>query len=157
MKEVKSSKIGKIAENKVFEKKDVLIYALLLVVILALFLSTFLFKNSNANGFVVYVKGEKIISHVYGQNDLQSQSNVIVTKNGNDFLIEILTENGGSNVIYSNEQEKCVKILESNCPSQNCVHMNEISSSGVIYCAPRDIMITPLSDQGDLPPVTGGI
>ena len=156
MKEIKEGKISKIANNKVFEKKDVFIYVLLFVFVLTLFLSMFLSNNSNSNGFAVYVNGQKILSHVYTKNDLQSSSNVIVTKNGNDYLIEILTENGGSNLIYSNETEKSVKVIESNCPSQNCVHMNAITHSGVIYCAPRDILITPLNDNGDLPPVTGG-
>ena len=161
MKVFSGSYTNKLSKNKVFEFKDVFIYVFLAIFIITLFLSLIVFNKTKASGFTVSIGDKVILSHVYGQKDFEKhpdwEKNIIITKNGSDYTIEILTENGGSNLIYCNEKDKTVKVIESNCPSGNCKHMGAISSSGAIYCAPRDLKILPLKDDGNLPPTTGGV
>ncbi len=147
-----------IKTRKIFVKRDVLVYALLAILIASLFVFLVIFQNKNTLGFKAEIDGKLVVSHAYGQGfnvDKEFKDNVIIEKDGNNYTVKILTDNG-CNTLYVNEEENNVKMQDSDCPSQNCVHMHAISNAGAIYCAPRALKITPLVDSEFIPPTIGG-
>ncbi len=138
-----------IRTRKIFVKSDVLVYALLLVTVVALFLFLIVFQPSSSNGFKVEIDGQTVLTHEYGKSfEIKEQFGdlITVTGEGENYTVKIFSD-GGYNIIFVDEAKKSVKMQESDCPSNNCVYMQAISSAGAIYCAPREIKITPLSDN----------
>ena len=159
VKRLKSVSIKNISKNKVFEIKDLFIYGFLLLFILILFLCTFFSCKTSNNGFTVTINGTNIITHEYGKNFEVSKewtNKVTISQTQDGYLIKILSQDGGFNTLLCNDKNNSVKMLDSDCPSGNCKYMGELTNAGAIYCAPRDLKIVPLINNGDLPPVIGG-
>ncbi len=154
----KRSISASIKSRKIFEKKDIFIYLLLAVIILALFIPLML-PQKPAKGFSVSIDGKTLLTHYYsGDFDITSEyaQRVEITKDGDGYLIKI-TFDDGFNQLIVDEKACSVKMKDSDCPSKNCVHTAAITSSGAIYCAPRKLKIAPLSDSEFIPPTSGGV
>ncbi len=151
--------LSDIKNRKIFVKRDIFVYAFLLILLLSSFLTMIFSNQANSLGFKVEINGKTILTHAYGQdfsvideyNDL-----IVIDGGGDNFTVKILCDEG-FNLLLVDEMNKTVKMQESDCPSKNCVHMQAISNTGAIYCAPRELKVTPLTDNEFVPPTTGGV
>ncbi len=149
---------AEIKKRKIFVKRDIFVYVSIAVLVLGLFISLLVFNNKDADGFKVELNGQTVLTHVYGKEfkvEKDFLSKVTVSNDGEHFTVKI-TSADGYNILFVNESDKSVKMQESDCPSQNCVHMQEIKNAGAIFCAPRQLKITPLFDNEFVPPSVGG-
>lgn len=161
MKNKNNFSIAEKVKSKPFMFWDMVIYVILTLFVAIIFLSSFLIKSPNAQGFKVEIQGVCVLEHVYGSSDFNVNpewtEKIEITSNDEKYYVKILTDNLSYNTLVCNENEKTVKMQSSNCPSKNCVFMQEIKNSGVIFCSPRNLKITPLFDNTSIPPVTGGV
>ena len=150
-------------QYRLFYKRDILIYILLVLFVFALF-CTYVIPQScsskkNSDGFKVTVNDSTIISHNYGTTEFnvkQSWENRIqITKENNNFLIKIIFEDS-YNLIFCDEQNRSVKMRDSTCSlSADCKYLPAVYNNGTIYCAPHNLKISTLSESGKTPPITG--
>lgn len=150
-------------QYRLFLKKDIIIYILLVLFVFALF-CTFVIPQScsskkNSDGFKVTVNNSTIISHNYGTTEFnvsQSWKNRIhITKEEDNFLIKIVFEDS-YNLIFCDEQNRSVKMRDSTCSlSADCKYLPAVYNNGTIYCAPHNLKISTLLESGKTPPITG--
>ncbi len=148
-----------IHKRKAFVKRDIFVYIFLVVLIASLFLFLIVFNKDSSLGFKVSIDNKTILTHVYGEDfniDENYLDDIKIERTDDGYLIKISSKDG-YNILLVNEQNKSVKMQDSDCPSKNCVYMNAITNAGAIYCAPRAIKISPLADTEFIPPITGGI
>ncbi len=153
----KSSLREDIKTRKPFVKRDVFVYVSILLLVACLFIFFILFNNASSQGFKVEIREKTILSHVYGKDfsiTNEFKDSVVIERDGDNYTVKILTENG-YNLLFVNESEKSVKMKDGDCPSKNCVHMQAITNAGAIYCAPRELKVTPLQDSEFVPPTIG--
>ncbi len=160
---VANSKKEKNVNIKLFYKKDVIVYGLLILFICSLFFAFILpstFKDkSQANGVKITVHNQTILTHSYGTDDFNIDNEwkdeiTITEKNGNFFLTISFGET--FNTVLINEKTRSVKMHESTCSSsKDCKYLPEIKNSGSIYCSPHDLKITSLTESGYIPPIVG--
>ncbi|MCD8309387.1 MAG: NusG domain II-containing protein [Clostridia bacterium] len=154
-------KIEEIKSNKFFKVWDIIIYAVLAVVIVALFLSVFLTSdNSPLSGINVYYNNEVVFTYAFDDNkyEILSESNISVEEDDNSLTVYFTTDGGdGHNTIYIDTSNKTVKVTESDCSNRkDCVYMSAISdNSGLIVCTPHRLKIMPAdyTDDGQTLPV----
>ncbi len=140
-------------EYKLFNKKDIIVYLLLLVFIAVLFASFLLPKVINTPkdclGFKVTINGKTIIKYEFGKSDYylaDEWKDDITTyeKDGNRYFKVSFGET--YNLIMANQKNRSVKMVESTCShSQDCKFLPAIKNTGSIYCQPHDLKITPIS------------
>ena len=149
-----------IKERKIFEKRDVFIYAITAIFIFVLFFSFIILPKTNpSNGFRISIDNKNAITYVFSTNKVTVESefnNNVTVKNQQDSIVLTIVFDNATNVLLINTLDKTIKMIESNCPSHNCVHMQAVKDYGFIYCAPRKIMVTLIKDQSFIPPTTGG-
>lgn len=149
-----------IKKRKIFEKRDVFIYAITAIFIFVLFFSFIILPKTNtSNGFRVSIDNKNALTYIFSTNKVTIESEFssnVTIKNQQDSIVVTIVFDDATNILLINTLDKSIKMVESNCPSQNCVHMQAVKDYGFIYCAPRKIMVTLLKDQSFIPPTTGG-
>lgn len=156
---MKEKIVEKIRNRKPFEKADVIIYSVCLLLIVSLFILVPLSKNSQENtGFKISVDG-KIAVILEFDKEIVVESDysdlVSIEKKQDLYQVKILTKDkNGYNLIEFDLKEKTAKVIESNCSSsKDCVHFPKIKTSGTIYCAPHKLKISPLKEEFKSPVV----
>ncbi len=161
MKNSAEREIFEISKNKKpFEKGDILIYISLLFAIVFLFLFLVIIPKKNEGaGFKVFYKDELVVSVGYGTPPQISsgwENMVEYNQSQNTLTVYFNQDKSDFNRLYINAKEKWIKMQESTCsPSKDCVHSPQISSSGMIYCAPHQLKIVPNVNGGKAPPTVG--
>lgn len=154
----KTDTVGKYKSSAPFSKTDIIVYACLFTAVLLLFLFLVVLPAyANPQGFKVCVGDTEVLEFLYKDSRLSIESDLYPvehdTVNG---TVTIYTQGKTEyNVIKYDCEKKTVKVIESTCHGNDCVSFAEISGSGVIYCLPHNLKITPLS-QSMSEPSTGG-
>ena len=157
-----ANKFEKIKSTKPFNKKDFFVYAILFVVILSLFLTLVLLsQKSPVKGFKVLIGNEIVLEFSFDTSSAK-------IKDGYQDLIDVDYENNKITVYFNQEKNdfneisyditsKSVRMNNSTCShSKDCVYMPKIiDDKGLIYCAPHELKILPLSEKLSNSPVTG--
>ena len=149
--------------RKPFEVIDIFIYLFLLIVVFVLFLCFVILPHTkSAEGFLIAKNGTTIVTFNYSSGDFSVESefkNLVVVDEDNSTITVYTDEQKNEyNVIEFNCEKKVVRMLDSTCSStKDCVYEPEISVNGMIFCAPHDLKVLPLSDDfSPTPPVIGG-
>ena len=157
-------KIDRLKSSKPFHFMDVFIYVFLVVIIFLLFLFFIIIptkKNDESLGFIVELNGKIIITYSYTLGELTIDDSIseFVQKNETDngFILTLYNTKDKKeyNVLSVDNTEKSVKMIESTCRSKQCTYLHEIKNSGIIYCAPRNLKISPIGGSGFIPPIAG--
>ena len=161
MKKISCASALDIKQRNIFEKRDVFIYAIVAIFIFVLFFSFIIFPNTQASsGFKASIDNQLAFTYFSSTKKISVESQFkdkLTIKNSSNGITITIAFDSDKNVIFIDTINNSIKMIESNCPSQNCVHMKAVSDNGFIFCAPRNIMITPIKDQSFMPPTTGGI
>ena len=145
---------------KPFRPLDVFVYLALLIFIVALFLCLVLFNTQKSLGFTVKLGDNVVLTYKY------ESSSLVIADDFSDFvsfdeensLITIYTsmDKKEFNVISFDDDDFSVKVIESNCSNtKECVNSPKILGSGMIFCAPHDLRVIPLSTKPTTPSVGG--
>lgn len=158
-KTVKSDKNNVNSCLKLFRFRDLFVYIALIVIISALFLFGSS-KNNDSIGFTVSYADKVILTYRYGDSSpvilSEYEDFIVFDKENNTITVFNINDKSHYNVISFNDKDFSVKISESNCSStKECVNSPKIHNSGMIFCAPHDLRITPLS-SAPTPPTVGG-
>ncbi|MBQ8426709.1 MAG: hypothetical protein IJX16_02990 [Clostridia bacterium] len=150
--------------SKPFGLWDIAIYltvALLVFVLFLVFIIIPHFSEKDGYGFIVECDGNTVITYHYGSEnfnvneDFISRVEITKTEGGYEVTLYTSLDKSGFNTLLVNERDKTVKMLNSDCRSKQCTYLHAIGGSGIIYCAPRLLKITPLGGSGFVPPTTG--
>ena len=147
-----------IKSNKPFRIYDIIVYAGVLIVLLALFLAFLLPSGASSNGFEVLLGGERVLSYEYSSDNLtvlEKFNNSVTINDDGSITIYTSTDKSAFNTISINKEEKTVKVIDANCSiKKDCVHTPELKGeSGAIICLPHGLKIISLS--GYVPPSVG--
>lgn len=160
---MKSEIYTKVKSKKPFEFNDIFIYLGLILLIVVLFLFCVIIPQKNTPlGIEISKNNQKVLTFNYSSNSIVVESdfdNLVEIKKLNDgklITIYTNTEKSGYNKIYIDLKNKTAKMQDSTCShSKDCVSLPKISDSGMIFCAPHALKITPIDSKGT-PPWTGG-
>lgn len=161
---MKSDIYTKVKSKKPFEFNDIFVYSALTLLILVLFICFVIIPQKSAPlGIEVRKNNQKVLSFHYSSNTIVIENEfnelVEVSDHNDGKLITIYTntDKTGFNKIYIDLQNKTAKMQDSTCShSKDCVSLPKISDSGMIFCAPHALKITPIDSKGT-PPWTGGV
>ena len=161
---MKSDIYTKVKSKKTFEFNDIFVYSALTLLILVLFICFVIIpQKSTPLGIEIRKNNQKVLSFHYSSNTIVIENEfnelVEVSDHNDGKLITIYTntDKTGFNKIYIDLQNKTAKMQDSTCShSKDCVSLPKISDSGMIFCAPHALKITPIDSKGT-PPWTGGV
>lgn len=141
--------------GKLFNRRDAIVYAFLLMLIIALFIIFALPSSTEASGFYVYVEDELVLTIKYGEEPVVHKTDkATVIIDGNDFYVYFNEEKTNYNKITVTENG--AKITDATCSlSRDCVYEPTIKNDGAIYCVPHRLKIVPILTSAT-PPLTGG-
>ena len=149
--------------RKSFEAIDIFIYLFLLIIVFVLFLCFVILPHTkSAEGFLIAKNDTTIVTFNYssGKCSIDSEYENLVILDEDNCTITVYTDEKKCeyNVIVFDSEKKIVRMLDSTCSStKDCVYEPEISASGVIFCAPHDLKVLPLSDNfSPTTPIIGG-
>ena len=156
----------KLKSSKLFYLSDIFVYALLSLVIFALFLVFIILpakdlSSDSPMGFTVSKNGKEVIVYTFtdgilkvdeGINDLvqtsESEKEIIIT-------VYQSLDKSNYNKLKIDKTKKTISVFESTCHSKTCTLLGEIGDSGTIYCSPHNLKITSIGNSGFIPPVAG--
>lgn len=140
--------------GKLFNKRDAIVYAFLLILIIALFVIFALPSSTESNGFYVYVKDELVLTIKYGEEPVVHKTDkATVFIDSDDFYVYFNEDKTDYNKITVNENG--AKITDATCSlSRDCVYEPTIKNDGAIYCVPHQLKIVPIKSEAT-PPLTG--
>lgn len=151
--------IEDVRKSKCFTLWDLVPYAVVLAVAVALMLAFLLPKKENMTGFYVEYGDQEILSYDFGTDEfvIKDAYSDCVTVEGVEggYHVEISTSDG-YNAFFADVHNKTVRMTEADCSfSQDCTYMPAIEKSGdSIICVPHKLkIIAQGNDVGS--PVTG--
>ena len=159
-------KVEQVKKDRFFKIWDVLIYAVVALVIAALFLTVFLTRDTSAlTGVEGYYNNSLAFSYDFEKQSLNIvlTANVRETEGEEGTVTLIFCEDGGSfdemrgyNIIVIDRSARTVKVTQTDCSNrEDCVHTPAIQdSSGSIVCTPHRLRIIAsdyASDGENLP------
>lgn len=160
---VKKDVVSAVKTAKPFKKGDLIIYLAIVSLVLILFIVFVFFpKKTAASGFKVQYTNEVVFTHEFGTDFFDVAKDwsgrISINKDEHGFQITVLIDqtSQSKNVLYCDEQNFTVKMIDSDCSvSKDCTFMPAISNEGAIYCLPHSLKISPLGTAEFIPPVTG--
>lgn len=149
-------KINGVKADKGFKIFDLIIYAAIAALIVALFIIfVFVPDKSGASDITVYYKNQPVYTYSF-----ETQTGRII--DGEHISVDGQTAEGLSltfygadrnekNSIYIDKINKSVDVTEANCSTRkDCVHMDKITDkSKVIICSPHNMKIQPQGYEYD--------
>lgn len=141
-------------QNKFFKKGDILIYALVLLILIASFVSIFFKDVKSVDRITVndLSSGRTIFSYDFSsQSSYFDEEKVRVTDKSEYLEVEITT-GGGYNMLVV-EKNGVAYMKEADCSfNADCVHSDKIMQSGdVIICLPHKIEVVGIgSGEGEI-------
>lgn len=152
-----NSVLESVKKSKFFKPFDIVIYSLVLVIILCFFLIFVVFKSdNNVLGFKVNIDNQDVIYFEYekgidGFTFEHNYSTLTQTKKiENSIEVKIFTneQKTAFNLLQIDLENKCVKMLDSNCKNKDCTHFKGISSdSGSIICVPHNLIVSAITEK----------
>ena len=137
-----------------FKGWDILIYALILLLLLALFLFFVIFpEREQLSGIEIFVKNERVFFCDFdeGSYTIEDASRVVVEENGALLLVTLTTEEG-FNTVEIDTKAKRADMTDADCSmSRDCVHMPAIenTASAPISCIPHGVVVMPVGGDQD--------
>ncbi len=158
---MKTDKLNGLRASKPFHIKDIFIYLAVFITVTVLFCLFVIFPNKTKNdGFSVYCGDELVLVLEFDNPNPNVcatwQDKVQFNSKNNTVKIFFDDAKTDYNVICFDTTNRSVRVTESTCStSKDCVYTPAITgSNGMIFCAPHNLRITPLS-SGAIPPVVG--
>ena len=137
-----------------FKGWDILIYALILLFLLALFLFFVIFpEREQLSGVEIFVKNERVFFCDFeeGSYTIEDVSRVRVEENGDLLLVTVTTEEG-SNIVSVDTKARRADMTDADCSwSRDCVHMPPIenTASAPVSCIPHGVVVMPVGGDRD--------
>jgi hypothetical protein len=146
---VSLKKVEQVRSDKGFKIYDLIIYAAVILVIVALFLSFVVFRDTTKiDGISVYLKNELAFTYTFDgdeYNVVKSENIEIISNDSTELNIKILSDDDGYNLLTINKIEGWADVTEANCSTRkDCVYMDRIEEkSQGIFCTPHGLKILP--------------
>lgn len=137
-----------------FKGWDILIYAFILLLLLALFLFFVIFhEREQLSGIEIFVKNERVFFCEFneGRHTIEDASRVRVEESGALLLVTITTEEG-FNTVEIDTKARRADMTDADCSmSRDCVHMPAIenTASAPISCIPHGVVVMPVGGDQD--------
>ena len=137
-----------------FKGWDILIYALILLFLLALFLFFVIFpEREQLSGIEILVKNERVFFCDFeeGSYTIEDVSRVRVEESGDLLLVTVTTEEG-SNIVSVDTKARRADMTDADCSwSRDCVHMPPIenTASAPVSCIPHGVVVMPVGGDRD--------
>ena len=138
-----------------FKGWDILIYALILLLLLALFLCFVIFPGrEQLSGIEILVKNDRVFFCDFeeGSYTIENVSRVRVEESGDLLLVTVTTEEG-FNIVSVDTKARRADMTDADCSwSRDCVHMPPIenTASAPVSCIPHGVVVMPVG--GDREP-----
>ncbi len=153
----------KIKKRKAFEFNDIFIYLFLLLTIFLLFLFFIIIpQRTQSKGFKVLIDNKEVLSFYYQNQEFTYSEDlgdfVEIDKDKCQITIFYNSEKSDYNTIRYSALSNSVVMVDSTCSSsKDCIYEPAISKQGVIYCAPHNLIIVPITNVSlPEPPIIGG-
>jgi hypothetical protein len=143
--------VQKIKKDGFFKPFDLIIYAVLLVLVAVLFLSSGIFApKDELSGIDVVCQNKKVFTYVFNGDDYQifdGEKIEILTDTPSELTLKFYTDKlkYKFNQIKIDKVKKSVKVVDATCSTRkDCVHTAEMTnSSQTIICVPHELIIAP--------------
>ena len=159
---MKAEDVERLKLKKPFSVSDIIVYAVLTLFIFSLFLAFVILPNkTKSGGFQVTINDNQAFVFEYETGKLTVDGNfhdrVFYNETTSTITVYHTADKSSFNIIAFDRQNKKVWMKESTCShTKDCVYSPAIESdAGMIYCAPHQLKISPISPSGALPPVIG--
>ncbi len=156
---MKKRSVEDVKNGKYFSVWDIIPYAVVLVVAVALMLVFLLPDKEKMSGFYVEYGETRILSYDFPSDEFTVTSGcedgVAVKEENDGYTVEINTADG-FNVFFVDKQNRTVKMIEADCSfTRDCTYMPAMEESGdSIICVPHKLKI--IASGSDVSsPVTG--
>ena len=156
-----ASKIAQEKENKFFKRWDIIVYAILALIIIALFLIVFIPRSKDQiAAFKMEYNGVEVLRYNFDDDSVKLNPEYVTFEKESQTVYKItFKENKDSNdynIIKVNLTMRQITCEDANCSlSKDCTHMKISQMGDTIICIPHKLFITPLG-EGEIPdPVIG--
>ncbi len=155
-----ASKIAQEKENKFFKRWDIVVYAILALVIVALFLIVFIPRSKDQiSAFKMEYNGIEVLEYNFDNDSVKMNSDYITFEKESQTINITFKESNDSNdynIIKVDLTTRQIICEDANCSlSKDCTHMKISKMGDTIICIPHKLFITPIG-KGDIPdPVIG--
>ena len=147
---MKESKLNEVKRAAWFKGWDLLVYAVLLVFLAALFLAFVILPERGAlTGIEILLKNERVFSCDFEEGTYETFGERVQVQEAGSLLTVTVTTEEGYNVVVIDMQNRTADMTDADCSwSRDCVHMAPISDtmSAQIACIPHGLVVVPLSD-----------
>ena len=156
-----AGKILQEKENKFFKRWDILVYAVLVLVIVALFLIVLIPKSKDQlSGFKMEYNGVQVLEYNFDDDSIKYNSDYITfEKESQNIYVITFKENKESdefNIIKVDLDSRQITCEDANCSlSKDCTHMKISKMGDTIICIPHKLFITPTGKSEIPDPVIG--
>lgn len=143
--------VQKIKKDGFFKPLDIIIYAVLLIVVAVLFVSSGIFApKDELSGIEIIFQNEKVFVYLFNGDDYQifdDEKIEILTDTPNELTFKFYPEKlkYEFNRIKIDKVKKSVKVVDATCSTRkDCVYTAEMTnSSQTIICVPHELIISP--------------
>lgn len=150
-------KVEQVKGDKGFKLLDIAIYVAIIVIIVALFITLAVTKDtSDLKGARVYLNNRAIFSYSFTTDkyEIVDEDKIVILSNTDEKLVlrVVLGENGTDfNEVTISKSEVYVDVTATDCStSSDCMYMDKIvDGGGWIYCAPHNVKILPYDYSPD--------
>lgn len=156
-----ASKIAQEKENKFFKKWDIVVYAVLILVIVALFLIVFIPKSKDQiSAFKMEYNGVQVLEYNFDEDSVRLNPEYVTYEKESQtiykFTFKESKDSEEYNIIKVDLTYRKITCEDANCSlSKDCTHMKISHMGDTIICIPHKLFITPIG-QGEIPdPVIG--
>ena len=147
---MKESKLNEVKRAAWFKGWDLLVYAVLLVLLAALFFAFVILPERGAlTGIEILLMNERVFTCDFQEGTYETFGESVQVQEAGSLLTVTVTTEEGYNVVVINMQERTADMTDADCSwSRDCVHMAPISDtmSAQIACIPHGLVVVPLSD-----------
>ena len=145
-------KVKAVKADKGFKIWDLLVYAIVALIAVAIFLAVFLTRDSSPlEGVRVYSRGELVFEYVFAKDEYKilGDGAEIAVEDGDGVLtVRVTTEDGYNELCV--DKSGGVKVVSADCKNKDCVYIPEIrDNSGIIFCSPHGLRVVPFDFDPD--------
>ncbi len=145
------SKLQEVKRASWFKGWDLLIYALVLVFLLALFLAFVILPEKAAlTGVEILLKNERVFSCDFEEGTFEALADCVTVEREGEALTVTVTTEEGYNVVVIDLENRTADMTDADCSwSRDCVHMATITdtASAPISCVPHGLVVLPLGGE----------
>lgn len=145
-------KVTQVKSDKGFRIWDILIYAVILVVVAAIFIAVFTTRDTSPlEGIRIYSRGEAVFEYAFNKDEykiLGGSVEIDVSDSGQTLTVKVTSDLGYNTVEI--QKKGLVKVIDADCATKDCIHMLDIKdNSGAIICTPHGFRIVPFDSEDD--------